>query len=111
MTTDKCNRITNSSYDKLQRHLVSMKKLGVSRYGKSVLRYIAIHDNRITIRIAIYCLRILLLIKGQINTEINLHVESCHPISKQSIPLCGQGALKWLTSLCEREVIQRIQGF
>jgi hypothetical protein len=37
--------------------------LRVSRYGKNVLRYIAIHDNRITIRIAIYCHGILLLKK------------------------------------------------
>jgi hypothetical protein len=41
--------------------------LGVSRYGKSVLRYFAIHDNRITIRIAIYCHWILLLKKDQTN--------------------------------------------
>jgi hypothetical protein len=60
--------------------------VGVSRYGKSVLRYIAIHDSRITIRIAIYCRGVLLLKKDQTNKEIHLHVESFPPICKQNIP-------------------------
>jgi hypothetical protein len=87
----------------------------VSRYGKSVLRYIAIHDSRITIRIAIYCHGVLLLKKDQTNTEIHLHVESfAQFVNKLSHDDAFRGGITMVyisISLCEREVIQRIQGF
>jgi hypothetical protein len=86
--------------------------LGVSRYGKSVLRYIAIHDNRITIRIAIYCHGILLLEKKKTKQTqkficvLKVAIQFVNKVSNDVV----RGALKWFISLCEREVIQRIQG-
>jgi hypothetical protein len=60
----------------------------VSQYGKSVLQYIAIHDNRITIRIAIYCHGILLLKKDQTNTAIHRQVERYPLANNASYDAC-----------------------
>jgi hypothetical protein len=80
-------------------------KVGVSRYGKSILRYIAIHDKRIAIRIAIYCDGILLR-KETKQTQIQPHVERCPPTFKQCIHMMHAGGTKMVymfISFCEKE--------